>query len=161
MTSRERIETALAHKQPDRTPVFEYVLLSPRADEILKRPYSLNPAVWPEIEKEKGHVAKLTAEYDARLKDIDNERRAKIVEAVEEGKKLAAEVKANAQAEVREMHDKAKADLEREVAKAKVQLRDDMIGMTMSAAEKFIGEKLDNEEHRRLIGNFIDGLEKA
>ena len=114
-----------------------------------------------EIEKEKDHVAELTADYDAKLKDIDNERRAKIVEAVEEGKKLATEVKATAQAEIREMQDKAEANLEREVAKAKVQLRDDMIGMTMSAAEKFIGKKLDNEEHRRLIGNFIDGLEKA
>lgn len=114
-----------------------------------------------EIEKEKEHVAELTSNYQDKLKDIDNERRARIVEAVEEGKRLAAEVKANAQAEVREMADKAKADLEREVAKAKVQLRNDMIGMTMTAAEKFIGKKLDNEEHRRLIGTFIDGLEKA
>jgi F-type H+-transporting ATPase subunit b len=114
-----------------------------------------------EIEKEKAGVADLSAEYEAKLKDIDNERRAKIVEAVEEGKQLAAEVKANAQAEVKEFHEKAKAELEREVAKAKVQLRNDMIAMSMTAAEKFIGKKLDNDEHRRLIGDFIDGLEKA
>ena len=31
MTSRERIEAALKHEEPDRTPVFEYVLLSPVA----------------------------------------------------------------------------------------------------------------------------------
>ncbi len=114
-----------------------------------------------EIEKGKGQVAELTAEYDAKLKDIDSERRAKIVEAVEEGKKLAAEVKATAQSEVKELQSKAKADLEREVAKAKVELRDDMIVMTMTAAEKIIGEKMTDDKHRQLIGEFIDGLAKA
>jgi len=114
-----------------------------------------------QIEIEKQRVEDLTADYQAKLKDIDNERRAKIVEAIDEGKKLAAEVKANAQTEVKELQAKAKADLGREVAKAKVQLRNDMIVMTMTAAEKIIGEKLTDDKHRQLIGEFIDGLEKA
>jgi len=39
VTSRERIESALSHREPDRTPLFEYVLLSPIADQLLGRPY--------------------------------------------------------------------------------------------------------------------------
>lgn len=39
MTSRERIEAALAHQEPDRTPIFEYVLLGPVAEHFLGRPY--------------------------------------------------------------------------------------------------------------------------
>ncbi|MEW5816678.1 MAG: uroporphyrinogen decarboxylase family protein [Spirochaetota bacterium] len=39
MTSRERIEAAFKHIQPDRTPVFEYVLLAPVAEELLGRPF--------------------------------------------------------------------------------------------------------------------------
>ncbi|MHB9023120.1 MAG: uroporphyrinogen decarboxylase family protein [Armatimonadota bacterium] len=39
MTSRERIQAALEHRQPDRTPIFEYVLLQPVASDILGRPY--------------------------------------------------------------------------------------------------------------------------
>ena len=39
MTSKERITAALSHIQPDRTPIFEYVLLSPIADAILGRKY--------------------------------------------------------------------------------------------------------------------------
>ena len=46
MTSRERIEAALRHRSPDRTPVFEYVLLSPLADRFLGRPYAGDPANW-------------------------------------------------------------------------------------------------------------------
>jgi len=39
LTSRERIKSALTHIEPDRTPIFEYVLLSPIANEILGREY--------------------------------------------------------------------------------------------------------------------------
>jgi F-type H+-transporting ATPase subunit b len=114
-----------------------------------------------QIEDAKEDVAKLTADYEAKLKDIDSERRAKIVEAVEEGKKVAAEIKADAQKEIKELHTKAKADLEREVAKAKTQLRDEMISLTMRATEKVIDERLTDEKHRQLIGRFIDDLEKV
>jgi uroporphyrinogen-III decarboxylase len=40
VTSRERIEAAFAHRQPDRTPVFEYVLLPPVAEQILGRSFA-------------------------------------------------------------------------------------------------------------------------
>jgi len=113
------------------------------------------------IEKDKADAAQLTAEYQAKLKEIDNERRAKLVEAAEEGKQMAAEIKASAQDEVKGLREKARGDLERDVAKAKVQLRDDMVAMTMTAVEKVIHEKLDEAKHRELIGKFIDGLEKV
>ena len=113
------------------------------------------------IEQDKAEVANLTAEYEAKLREIDNERRAKLVEAVDEGKSLAADIKAKAHDEVKAMHEKAKSDLQRDVDKAKVQLRDEMIAMTLTAAEKVIHEKLDANKHRDLIGRFIDGLEKV
>jgi hypothetical protein len=40
MTPRRRVEAAFRHEVPDRTPVFEYVLLSPIADRVLGRPYA-------------------------------------------------------------------------------------------------------------------------
>lgn len=49
MTSRQRIEASLRHEQPDRTPVFEYVLLTPIEDLLLGRPacdYVGNPVEW-------------------------------------------------------------------------------------------------------------------
>lgn len=39
MTSRERVRAACAHTAPDRTPIFEYVLLPPVAERILGRPF--------------------------------------------------------------------------------------------------------------------------
>ncbi|UCG60373.1 MAG: F0F1 ATP synthase subunit B [Candidatus Zixiibacteriota bacterium] len=113
------------------------------------------------IEDDKAEVDKLAADYEGKLKDIDNERRVKIVEAVSEGKKVAEEIKAAAHANARKIGEKAKADLVQDIAKAKVELKEDMISITMRAAEKIIGEKLDDTKHRELIGNFIENVEKA
>lgn len=46
MTSRERVAAAFEHREPDRTPVFEYVLLSPLADHFLGRPCADDPTHW-------------------------------------------------------------------------------------------------------------------
>lgn len=53
MTSRQRVAAALAHREPDRTPIFEYVLLAPVADAILGRPYADGPAL-ETLVKERG-----------------------------------------------------------------------------------------------------------
>ncbi len=113
------------------------------------------------IDEEKAAVGKLTEEYERRLQQIEQEKRQKLLEAVNEGKKIAEDIKANAQQDAKELRDKARADIEAEVAKAKVQLRDDMVAITVSAAEKIIRERLDDAKHRELIGNFIDNVEKA
>ncbi|OGV78374.1 MAG: hypothetical protein A3K19_20120 [Lentisphaerae bacterium RIFOXYB12_FULL_65_16] len=54
MTSRERIEAAFSHREPDRTPVFEYVLLSPIADRLLGHRYAGDPANWADLVREAG-----------------------------------------------------------------------------------------------------------
>ncbi len=113
------------------------------------------------IEDEKAKTAELTADYEARLREIDAERRARLVEAVNEGKKIAEEIKTSAHDDVKIINAKAKAELVHEVAKAKVQLKNDMVAMTITAAERIINEKLDDAKHRELIGNFIDNAEKA
>jgi F-type H+-transporting ATPase subunit b len=113
------------------------------------------------IDDENAKVAEQKAQYEAKLREIDNERRAKLVEAVDEGKKIAADIRAHAQDEVKELHIKAKAELEREVAKAKVELRDQMVTITMTAAQKLIKEELNDAKHRDLINRYIAEVEKA
>ena len=54
LTSRERIEAAMNHREPDRTPIFEYVLLSPLADRLLGRPYAADKTHWSDCVSEKG-----------------------------------------------------------------------------------------------------------
>jgi F-type H+-transporting ATPase subunit b len=113
------------------------------------------------IEVGKADVARLNEDYQAKLRNIEDERREKLLQAVEEGKDMAAEIKAQALEETKQARAKAKADLEREVSKAKVQLRDELVSMTVTATEKILRERVDEAKHRELIGRFIDQLEKA
>lgn len=113
------------------------------------------------IEDEKAKAEELHSEYESKLKDIDSERRAKLVEAVDEGKKIAAKIEHAAREKAREIDAKSKADLKQDIAKAKVQLKNEMVAITMTAAEKILGQKLDDEKDRELIGRFIDNVEKA
>jgi len=113
------------------------------------------------IEEEKADVAQLNTDYQARIRDIEKERRGKLLEGAEEGKKLASEIKTTVQEEIKQLHAKAKADLGREIAKAKVQLRDELVTMTMTATEKVLRERLDEAKQRELIARFIDDLGKV
>lgn len=113
------------------------------------------------IDNEKEKAESLSADYESKLKGIDEERRAKLVEAVNEGKQIAEKIKANAHEDAKQLAEKNKQELNREYEKAKIQLRNDMVTVTVIAAGKIINEKLDDNKHRQLINNVIDNLEKA
>jgi len=114
-----------------------------------------------QIEDEKAEADKLKAEYENKLKNIESERRQKIAEAVNEANKMASDIKMGAQEEARNMINRTNEQLQRDVDAAKVQLKEDMVNITIRAAEKILHEKLDETKERDLIGNFIDGIEKA
>ena len=67
MTLRERVEAALRHCNPDRTPIFEHVLLSPLANQFLGRPYGGDPANWPALVHELGWEQAVRREAADRL----------------------------------------------------------------------------------------------
>jgi len=113
------------------------------------------------IEQEKQKAANLNAEYQSQLRKIESQRRSEIVKAVNEGKKIAEELKATARDQADELLQKTKSELEREVAKAKVQLKDDMVKLTVAATSKLLHEKLDENQHHKLISDYIDTIEKA
>ena len=112
------------------------------------------------IEKAKQEMAKLREEYEVKLKEIDLEARKRIQEAIAEGQKMAADLQVEAREEAKKVLDRAKENIELEVAKAKVELRDDIVNMAILATEKIINERLDDAKHKELIVEFIEGVEK-
>jgi F-type H+-transporting ATPase subunit b len=113
------------------------------------------------IDDEKARAAALKADYEEKLKNIEAERRQKIADAVTEGNKVASEIKAHAQEEAHGIVTRTAEQVERDIAKAKVQLKEEMINITLTAAEKVLQEKLDQKKERELIDRFITNLEKA
>lgn len=70
MNHRERVETVLGHREPDRTPVFEYVLYPPVAAEILRTDfidYTDNTTGWIQRAKSVGWKRELDRYVADRL----------------------------------------------------------------------------------------------
>jgi F-type H+-transporting ATPase subunit b len=112
-------------------------------------------------EDTKKQAAELLADYQKQLKEIDVTARAKIQEAIAEGNRVAIEIREQSRAEAKDIISKAREDLSRDVAKAKIELRNDIVNMTISATEKIIAERLDDEKQRQLINKFLDEVENA
>ena len=112
------------------------------------------------IEKAKQELSKLREGYELKLKEIDLEARKRIQEAIAEGQRMASDLQNEAREEAKKVLVRAKENIELEVAKAKVELRDDIVSMTIVAAGKIINERLDDAKHKELIVEFIEGIEK-
>jgi len=101
----------------------------------------------------------LKGEFELKLADIKTIEREKVQEAVKRGEGLADGIVAKANTEAAARSDKCELDLEIETQKAQLQLRDDVVDMAIGAAEKVIGERLDDGLHRKLIQEYIDSIE--
>lgn len=113
------------------------------------------------IETGKAEVADIKADLEAKLKDIDNLSRQRLTEAVNEGQRIAADIKEDGRKEAKEIITRAKEELQRDVEKARAALKEDMVSITLAAAEKVISARLDDSENRRLVADFIDNVEKV
>jgi F-type H+-transporting ATPase subunit b len=109
-----------------------------------------------EAERRKEEAARLKAEYEQSLRTIDAQARQKLLEAVAEGQKVAGEIKAHADHEASQRLHRAEEEIAREREKQKELLKEQMVSLSMRAAEKVLRQKLDDPAQRRLVGEFID-----
>jgi F-type H+-transporting ATPase subunit b len=113
-----------------------------------------------QIEQTQATLAGLQETLNRRLTVIDEEARAKIQQAILEGKRIAGEIQEEARAQAQAVIAKSKETIEIELAKAKVSLRDDLADLTVEAATRLLGERCDADADRRLVRSIIDGLEQ-
>lgn len=108
------------------------------------------------IEEQKNDLNKLAEEYQDKLNGINGDAAAKLLEAIEKGQEKAEEIERNARSEVAIILNRARAEIQEELAQAREQLKGDIVAMTMAATQKVIQESLDPEKHIKLIENSID-----
>jgi len=113
-----------------------------------------------QIEETKQGVEKLKAEYQARLDTVAEEAGLKIKEAVKEGRQMADDIKRIAHQDAQKIIDDARRDIKYELAKAKDELKDQIIDLTIGAAETLIQDKLTEAEDRKIVENFLDKIDE-
>jgi F-type H+-transporting ATPase subunit b len=113
------------------------------------------------LDRRREEAEKLRADYEGRLRAIEAEGRERIQEAVNEGRRVAQEIRQRAHDEAREITNKAKQNIQLEIDKARLQLKGEIVCMTISALERVLRQSLDREKHERLIRDFIETAGKG
>ena len=112
------------------------------------------------IEDAKAQIEALKSDYGLKLDKIEEVANLKIDEAIAEGKKITEEVRKKAHEEAQDIINSAKKNIGYELSKAKEQLKDEIVDLTMKATENMISEKLTGETDKKLVEDFLDKLDK-
>ena len=112
------------------------------------------------IEDSKAGVAKLKSYYETHLDKIDQIAKSKLEEAVSEGRRIAEEIRANANAESAKIIEKTDEAIRAEMARAKEDLRDEIVDIAIQAAGKVIEEKLTETEDKKIVEDFLNKMSK-
>ena len=109
-----------------------------------------------EADRAKEQANELKLSYELKLRAADGEARTRIQSAVEEGQRVAAEIKAQAQTEATQRLARAQDEMMREREKAKEQLKEQIIRLSLGAAAKILRQKLDDPAQKQLASEFVD-----
>ena len=109
-------------------------------------------------ERNLAEAESLKGEFELKLQDIKVIEREKVQEAVKRGEDLAHTIVDKANEEAVHKVEKAEQDIELEAQQAQLVLRDSVVSMAIGAAEKVIGERMDDDLHRKLIQDYIDSI---
>ena len=107
------------------------------------------------IEKAKQDLAALRKQYEEQLGKIEEEARTKIQASILEGRRIAMEIEEDAREHSRATLEKTKEAVALEVAKAKQELKEQVVDLAIGLTHKVLQQNLDEETDRRLIEGFI------
>ena len=114
-----------------------------------------------DIDKRKKDLETLENEYRARLDHIEREAREKIQEASMIGQNLAKDIQEAARLDVKRLFERTQADIEQEIAKGRLSLRNEIVDISTLMVEKVLREKLDEREQAKMVDKFLKELEKV
>ena len=128
-------------------------LLDERKDKIA--------AEFKNIEEAKAEMAKLKAEYDSKLISIEETIRQKLREAIEEGKRISAEMKVKAEVQAARIIESGRENIAQELSKAKQELKAQIVDLALRATESIILEKLTAEHDKKIVEDFLEKIDQA
>jgi F-type H+-transporting ATPase subunit b len=73
----------------------------------------------------------------------------------EKGDKLYEEIVSDAKVEASSLKEKASLEIEREKEKAEYEIKKQAVDLAIELSVKALGQKIDEDTHRKLIGDFI------
>jgi F-type H+-transporting ATPase subunit b len=105
-------------------------------------------------------VDQLQADYSKRMSDIEAEARLKLQEAMAQGKEIADQISEQARRDVETLRQRNEQMLAIEMDKARAELKQDVVRMTLTATEKLVRQNMNDDRQRDLVNGFVEELSR-
>ena len=138
--------------------LLSYFLYKPVRQYMAERSAGIERAI-NDSQKAKEQAERLRQEYQAELAGARAENQRIIDDAVRQGQKVREQITNEAREEAARMLEKAKADIDQEVAKAMSVLRTEVAELAIRAASLIISKELDDQTHHRLVAQTLEGMD--
>src|SRR3569833_1103494 len=112
-------------------------------------------ATYDQLDAEREAMLKSRREYEQRLAGIEAQAREQIQAAVKEAQALREQMLADANKQAEAILERSRTESQREREKAFTEMRQQIVGLSIAAAGKVIGEELDAKRHTKLVDDFI------
>lgn len=115
--------------------------------------------MFTELEAKQRQANQLFDDYSGKLRNIEQEANEKMQDAVRKGQELATQLRKEAEAQRDKILERAQTEIAREKQLAQDEMRKETIDLAFNLTEKILRAKLDQEEQKRLVKQFVDDLE--
>lgn len=112
------------------------------------------------IEEKKSEISHLQNEYQKKLNQIEEISRQHLQKAVKEGQRIAEELSQQARTEAERIIHSAQEEIQYEVKKAKEELKETVVDLTMRATEGLILEKMNPQTDKKIVEGLLKEMER-
>jgi F-type H+-transporting ATPase subunit b len=113
------------------------------------------------IEDDKREAEATKAEFESKLRAIEDVARAEIQEMLAGAEKEAQGIKDDAHREAARIIQKAEVNARYESVKAKEEIKDEVAELVLEATGLLLEEKITEQQDKKLAGEFIERLNKV
>ena len=130
-------------------------------NEILARRQALTDKEITEAREAKADADKIREEYESQMASAKAEANQIISDAKKDAQNQADKMIKDAENEAHDIKVKAEADIEQEKKKAINEAKDQIGGLALDIAGKVVEKEIREEDHRKLIDEFISKVGEA
>lgn len=114
-----------------------------------------------DIEDKEALLSRLQSEYEAKIREIQDETTRRIQDAIRQGTEIAAEIKRDAEAQREKLLEKAHSDILREREIASAELRNQVVELSFAISERLLKDPtvLNERAHKILLEKYLSEME--
>jgi F-type H+-transporting ATPase subunit b len=114
-----------------------------------------------ELEEKKREAERTYEEYRQKLARLDEETERILREYMEQGEAEKTKIIANAEKAAAEIRRQAELTIQQEIKSAKAELQQEIVELSVAAAEILLKDKIEAEDHRKLVDDFMTKVVEA